>query len=78
MIAEDKDNIRYTTRTNAWTVEEIAELIRATPRFVYSEIDAGRLVARKLSSRLIRVMPTDLKRWLDAAATLTISGGSRL
>jgi excisionase family DNA binding protein len=54
------------------TVEKLAEYLDATPRFVRSEIAAGRLRARRLSARLIRILPTDLQQWLDASATTPV------
>lgn len=46
------------------TVENLAEYLGATPRFVRNEIAAGRLRARRLSARLIRILPADLQQWL--------------
>jgi excisionase family DNA binding protein len=54
------------------TVEKLAEYLDATPRFVRNEIAAGRLRARRLSARLIRILPIDLQQWLDASATTPV------
>jgi hypothetical protein len=51
------------------SVEALAEHLDCTPRFLRNEILAGRLKARRLSSRLIRLMPGDVQQWLDAAST---------
>jgi excisionase family DNA binding protein len=49
------------------TVDQLAEYLDATTRFVRNEIAAGRLRARRLSARLIRILPSDLQQWLDAS-----------
>jgi excisionase family DNA binding protein len=55
------------------TVDQLAEYLDATPRFVRNEIAAGRLRARRLSARLIRILPSDLQQWLDASATTPVN-----
>ena len=55
------------------TVEKLAEYLDATPRFIRNEIAAGRLRARRLSARLIRILPADLQQWLDASATTPVN-----
>ena len=54
------------------SIDEVAEFLGCTRRFLASEIAAGRLRARRLSARLIRIMPEDLRHWLDAAATVVV------
>jgi len=56
--------------TRPRTIDEVAGFLGCTRRFVASEIAAGRLRARRLSARLIRIMPGDLRSWLDQASTL--------
>jgi excisionase family DNA binding protein len=53
----------------ARNVDEIAAYIDSTPQFVRDEITRGRLKARKIG-RLVRVMPSDLRAWLEKAATI--------
>jgi hypothetical protein len=52
------------------SINEISDWLNCTPRFLYREATAGRLKVRKLSHCLVRVMPADLKRWLDDGATV--------
>jgi excisionase family DNA binding protein len=52
------------------TVAGLAEWINVSRRFLEGEINAGRLRARKISKRCVRIMPSDVKSWLDQAATL--------
>jgi hypothetical protein len=51
------------------SVESLAAHLDCTPRFIRNEILAGRLKACRLSARMIRVMPTDVQKWLDSAST---------
>jgi excisionase family DNA binding protein len=53
--------------------EELAAFLDVTQKFVYEQIKKGRLRARKLSGRMIRIMPSDLKRWLDQASTVELT-----
>jgi excisionase family DNA binding protein len=55
------------------TVDQLAEYLDATLRFVRNENAAGRLRARRLSARLIRIFPSDLQQWLDASATTPLN-----
>jgi hypothetical protein len=55
------------------SVEEVAVYIDATPKFIRHEIAEGRLIARRLSPRLIRILPGDLQRWLDEASTIVVT-----
>ena len=66
-----KTTLRFTDQvvSKPCTVDQLAEYLDATPRFVRNEIAAGRLRARRLSARLIRILPADLQQWLDASAT---------
>jgi excisionase family DNA binding protein len=52
------------------SIEEIARYLGSTEKFIRTKIDRGELKARRLSPRLIRVMPGDLRRWLEASATM--------
>jgi hypothetical protein len=54
------------------SVEALAEYLDTTPHFVRKEIQAGRLKARRFSSRMIRLMPGDVQQWLDAASTTDV------
>jgi hypothetical protein len=53
------------------SVEALAEFLDCTPRFLRNEILAGRLKAHRLSSRMIRLMPADVQKWLDQASTVS-------
>jgi excisionase family DNA binding protein len=51
------------------SVEEIAEWLGATPSFVYREIVRGKLRGLKFTPKSIRIMPEDIRDWLEHAAT---------
>jgi hypothetical protein len=53
------------------TKTELCEWIGCCPRFLESEISAGRLRVRRLSARLVRIMPSDIQAWLDQALSVT-------
>jgi excisionase family DNA binding protein len=48
-------------------LDEVAESISTTRRFVELEIARGRLAAARLSPRCIRVRSQDLDRYIDRA-----------
>jgi excisionase family DNA binding protein len=50
--------------------EEVATFFGCDEKFIYKEIREGRLQGRKLSGRMIRLMPEDIRAWLDQASTL--------
>ena len=52
------------------SVKQLAEHMGVTPRFIRNDIAAGRLKARHFSSRMIRLMPEDVREWIDNAATI--------
>jgi len=58
------------------SLEEVAQWLGCTVKFLRKEIGSGHLRARKLGKRFIRIMPSDLKMWLDEAATIAIQEGS--
>jgi excisionase family DNA binding protein len=47
------------------TIKQLCEWLGVSRRFVEKEIESGRLRVRRLSRRMIRIMPADLKAWLD-------------
>jgi excisionase family DNA binding protein len=51
------------------SIEEVADWFGCQRRFLVDEIHAGRLRGRKVSPKLIRIQPADLREWLDKAAT---------
>ena len=55
--------------TKATSPEELASFIGCDERFIYGEIARGRLKARKLSRKMIRLLPEDVESWLSQAAT---------
>jgi len=51
------------------TIAELCEWLGVSRRYVEGQVAKGRLRVRKISSRLVRVMPSDVVRWLDQSAT---------
>jgi excisionase family DNA binding protein len=51
------------------TIAELCEWLGVSRRYVEGQVATGKLRVRKISSRLVRVMPSDAARWLDRAAT---------
>ena len=51
--------------------EVIADRLGVGRRFVEKEIESGRLRVRRLSRRMIRIMPADIKDWMDKGNTIT-------
>jgi excisionase family DNA binding protein len=47
------------------SVAEVAQLLNCNPRFIADEIRAGRLKAKRLSRKLIRIDPNDFQKWYD-------------
>jgi predicted DNA-binding transcriptional regulator AlpA len=50
--------------------DELAEWTGCTRKFLESEVKAGRLRARRLSCRLIRFLPDDIRDWMDQSCTV--------
>jgi hypothetical protein len=65
MLAQQTDQFLSKPRTKT----ELCEWLGCCPRFLESEISSGRLRVRKLSVRLVRIMPNDIQAWLDQAAS---------
>jgi excisionase family DNA binding protein len=55
----------------ARSIQEIAERLNTTELFIRKQIEYGRLKAHKFDNRLIRIMPEDLRDWLERAAART-------
>ena len=51
------------------SIEEIADYLGATRTFVYREVVRGKLRGLKFTQKLIRVMPGDLRDWIEQVAT---------
>jgi excisionase family DNA binding protein len=54
---------------DAYTIDEVCRRVQVGRSYIYGEIRAGRLRARKLG-RLTRVLTPDLAAWLDAAPAI--------
>jgi hypothetical protein len=65
---DQKDSFLNRPRTKA----ELCDWLGCTPRFLEREISHGHLRVRKLSSRLIRILPADIQAWLDRASTTAL------
>jgi hypothetical protein len=50
----------------ARSIQELSQYIGSTEAFIRSEIKSGRLRARTLNTRYIRILPEDIRAWLDA------------
>lgn len=51
------------------TIAELGEWLGVSRRYIEGQVARGKLRVRKISSRLVRVMPSDVAQWLDNAAT---------
>jgi excisionase family DNA binding protein len=51
------------------SIKEVALYLGATRVHIERQILAGKLRARKFSTRFIRIMPADLREWMDACST---------
>lgn len=49
-----------------YTVDEVADRLNVATALIYREIRRGRLVARRIGGRVLRVAEVDLRRYLDA------------
>jgi hypothetical protein len=58
--------------TRPFSIEQLCEWAGVSRRFLEMEIDRGNLRVRKLSKRLIRVMPKDVVDWMERASTEVI------
>jgi hypothetical protein len=66
LASQQKDSFLSKPRTKT----ELCEWIGCCPRFLESEISSGRLRVRRLSARLVRIMPSDIQAWLDQASSI--------
>ena len=55
--------------SRARSIQEIAKLLGCTELFIRKQIEYGNLKAYKFGNRFMRVMPEDLRAWLDEAAS---------
>lgn len=55
--------------TRPLSIAELCQWASVSRRFVELEIERGNLPVRKLSNRLIRILPGDVRVWLDRAST---------
>jgi excisionase family DNA binding protein len=61
------DIANYPTRP--LSIEQVCEWAGVSRRFLELEIERGNLKVRRLSKRLIRIMPKDLAAWMERALT---------
>jgi excisionase family DNA binding protein len=54
--------------SKARSIREVAEYMQSTEPFIRSEISRGRLTVRKFGSHFLRILPEDLRAWMDLAA----------
>ena len=50
------------------SLEELADWLGVSRRFVEVQVEKGRLRVRRISPRLVRILPGDVAKWLDNAA----------
>jgi excisionase family DNA binding protein len=51
------------------SLEELADWLGVSRRFLEVQIEKGRLRVLRISPRLVRILPGDVAKWLDHAAT---------
>lgn len=56
------------TLSGAFTLDEVAEMLRVSRRFLHLEIQRGKLRVIHLSKKATRVRPKDLENYLNSAA----------
>lgn len=54
------------------TMMEFAQYVGVSLDYVYKQIAAGELVARKHSGKLVRLWPADMRAWIAKAATAEV------
>jgi excisionase family DNA binding protein len=59
------------------SVEEVAEYLRVPAYFIYREIIRGKLRGLKFTPKSIRLMPGDIRDWIEQAATKPKSSTAR-
>jgi excisionase family DNA binding protein len=52
------------------TKRQAADYVRCTPRYLETQIRAGRLKALKPSGKLVRIRLLDLEKFLESGATI--------
>jgi predicted DNA-binding transcriptional regulator AlpA len=50
----------------ARSIQELSAFMGCTDRFIHSEIDRGHLKARKIGGKFVRLLPSDIREWLDS------------
>lgn len=50
------------------TKTQLCELVRCSPKFIESEVAAGRLRVHKLSAKMVRFAMQDITAWLASKA----------
>lgn len=55
------------------TVAGLAAWLDVSRRFIEGEVSRGHLRVRKISPRCVRIMPSDIARWLEQAATVEVA-----
>jgi hypothetical protein len=53
------------------TIRETAEYMQSTEAWVRSEITRGHLHVRKFGKKFVRILPEDLRAWVDHATKQT-------
>jgi excisionase family DNA binding protein len=52
-----------------FSIEQLCEWAGVSRRFVEMEIERGNLKVRRLSKRLIRILPKDVADWIERSST---------
>ena len=53
------------------SVQEVAEYLGSTEKFIWNQIWRGHLRVHRFSPKLLRIMPADLKDWIQRAGEKT-------
>jgi excisionase family DNA binding protein len=54
------------------TVAQLCEWLSVSRRFIEGEVNKGHLRVRKISPRCVRILPSDVARWLQRVATVEL------
>jgi hypothetical protein len=63
MLQKTQDNAGFPQKP--LSIEQLCEWAGVCRRFVEKEIACGKLKVRRLSPRLIRIMPADIEAWMN-------------
>jgi excisionase family DNA binding protein len=65
MVKKQDPEERKDIPTAPMKVDELAAWLGVSRRFIECQIAHGKLRVRRLSARCVRILPNDLREWLD-------------